>query len=311
MKISFPVEKEYEGRTLKSYLKYTKEISTRSLRALKYRGGEIKINGENAKLIDVLKHNDLVEIIFPVASSAIEPENIDIEIIYEDDYMVAINKPPFMVVHPTKSHQTNTLAHALKNHALKKGETYLERFVNRLDMDTSGVVLACKVPIVQDLWTKASMKGQIKKTYITVAFGKLENKAGIIEGAIYREGNISIKRIVDERGKEARTKYEVLGEAKDEYGQNVTLLKINILTGRTHQIRVHLEHMGLKIIGDGLYGKTVDYIQRQALHALSLEFVHPITKNEVTINAELTDDMKKLLLKFNWNLNALLDQETY
>lgn len=198
-----------------------------------------------------------------------------------------------MVVHPTKSHFENTLANHMMYNIESSKEKYKIRFVNRLDMDTSGLVVVAKSAYSHHIMSQDMADDNIKKEYIAVVDGVMKQEKGTIDAPIYRGSMDSIIRVVDERGQRSITHYEVL-----ERLDNATVVKLVLETGRTHQIRVHLSHIGHGIIGDKLYGIDDDnLINRQALNAYRLTFRQPRMRNEITVKNELPNDMVELIKK--------------
>lgn len=202
--------------------------------------------------------------------------------------MIAINKPPNMPVHPSRGHYTGTLANALAYYYKNIGKNIKIRPINRLDKDTSGVVIFAKNSHIQYLMSKEETF--ISKKYIAVVKGMVPQDKGIIDMPIKRENIDSIKRIVSEDGQKAVTIYEVIDK-----NEKYSLLRIDLITGRTHQIRVHMSHIGHPIIGDELYGEVSPLIQRQGLHAEKISFEHPITNKTIELYADIPDDIKKLI----------------
>ena len=243
-----------------------------------------------------LSQDDLIEIYMQEDEHQnIEPEDINIEIVYEDSDIIVINKKPGIVVHPTKSHPTGTLSNGILYHFKKKGERSIVRLVNRLDRDTSGLVIVAKNQFSHMRLASDMSKDSFRKIYIAVVHGSMKEKEGRINLPIYKEENESIKRIVDERGQESITTYEVLEELS-----KGSVVKLELETGRTHQIRVHMSHLGHHLYGDSLYGmgeEEKEYIERQALHAYKLEFPHPRTGNILKLQCSLPEDIKKLIEK--------------
>ncbi len=222
-----------------------------------------------------------------------EPQDLNLDIIYDDFDIIMVNKPPFMVVHPTKSHYDNTIANGVTDYIIKKDEKVKVRFVNRLDMNTSGLVIVAKNAYAHHTLSQDMSNDKVEKTYITVVKGILENDEGTINQPIYRPTDDSIKRVVDERGQESITHYKVVERLND-----ATVLKVKLETGRTHQIRVHMNHIGHGIIGDELYGYVDEnLINRQALHAYMLEFNQPRTKEILNFKAEIPKDINELIEK--------------
>lgn len=207
-------------------------------------------------------------------------------IAFEDDYLLVIDKPAGMLVHPTVNERGCTLYDYVKNYYLAKNIAADIHPVSRLDRNTSGLVIFAKEPIVQ-FWLS---KQEVVKEYLAIAQGRLANKTDIIEAPIARKEGSIIERCVDyERGKYAKTAYEVLGY----YGQN-TLIKVHLFTGRTHQIRVHMAYIGHPLVDDNLYGIPGPQ-SRHALHAYRLAFLHPVGDTPLEITRTLPDDLRKIL----------------
>jgi 23S rRNA pseudouridine1911/1915/1917 synthase len=264
-------------------------MSTRLYRKL-IRGGFIIINGKTARSDDILKKGDKLEVILETNETQdIEPEDIPINVVYEDEDLLVVDKPPFMVVHPTKSHPSGTLANGVMNYFRKTEQNCIVRLVNRLDRDTSGLVIIAKSQFAHMAMAQKLERNLIDKYYITIVEGKMEGQ-GTIDLPIDRPTLDSIKRVVMENGQRAITHYEVLKS-----GERASCLLVKLETGRTHQIRVHLSHLGHPIIGDTLYGKESEYIKRQALHAYKLKFRRIRDNREIEITAEIPDDMRELM----------------
>lgn len=241
-----------------------------------------------------MKYEDKIEIeVTKSESQNVEPEKMDIDVAYEDMDVIVVNKLPGMVVHPTKSYQSGTLSNGLIYYFREKGENCIVRLVNRLDMDTSGLVLIAKNQFSHMALARDMNKESFKKEYIAVIHGHLKPESGTIDKPIYRDEGGSLKRIIDDRGQKSITHYEVIEKYEDS-----EMVRLVLETGRTHQIRVHLSSMGNPIFGDSLYGvEEKEYINRQALHAYKLQFPHPRSGKVVSIETELPDDMKELVSK--------------
>lgn len=207
-------------------------------------------------------------------------------IAYEDDFLLVLDKPAGMLVHPTVSERGGTLYDYVKDYYERRSITAGIHPVSRLDRNTSGLVIFAKEPIVQ-FWLSQQ---EVDKEYLALAQGRLQQMQGIIEAPIARKEGSIIERCVDyERGKYAKTAYEVLGY----YGSN-TLLRVRLYTGRTHQIRVHLAHIGHPLVDDNLYG-TPGPQSRHALHAYRLAFKHPVSDDFLEITRILPADLRKIL----------------
>ncbi|MEG2787679.1 MAG: RluA family pseudouridine synthase [Romboutsia sp.] len=282
-----------EELTLKEILLDKLKFSVRSLSKMK-REHSVLVNGEyrkpNAKVIN----GDLIEVKIEEDMANFESQDLNIEVLYDDFDLIMVNKPPFMVVHPTKSHIDKTIANGVTDYIIKNNEKIKIRFVNRLDMNTSGLVIVAKNAYAHYTLSKDMNEDKVKKTYITVVKGIVKENEGTINKPIYRQlEENSIKRIIDERGQASVTHYKVIERLND-----ATILEVKLETGRTHQIRVHMESIGYGIIGDELYGYVdKNLINRQALHAYSLEFEQPRTKEKLVFKAELPKDINELIEK--------------
>ena len=259
--------------------------------------GEIQVNGEARKANCRLKAGDVVDIHIPQAAPvSIEPENLPLDILYEDSDIIVINKARGMVVHPAAGVFQGTLVNALLYHCRDLSGINGEirpGIVHRLDKDTSGVMVAAKndkahVDLAEQIRTKAA-----HRVYWAIVLGNIKEEAGVIHGAIGRHP-VDRKRmaVVTENGKDATTEFKVL----ERFGQ-YTLVECRLRTGRTHQIRVHMTHIGHPVVGDPKYGrgKCPFAIQGQALHSISLELTHPVTRQAMRFEAPLPEDMKKIL----------------
>ena len=281
-----------ENLTLKEVLLDKLNFSVRSLAKMK-REQTVLVNGKFKKPSTNIVKGDLIEVKIDEDMANFEPQDLNLDIIYDDFDIIMVNKPPFMVVHPTKSHLDRTIANGVTDYIIKKNEKVKVRFVNRLDMNTSGLVIVAKNAYAHHVLSKDMSNDKVSKKYITVVKGIVKDDEGTINQPIYRPTEDSIKRIVDERGQASVTHYKVLERLND-----ATVLEVKLETGRTHQIRVHMNYIGHGIIGDELYGYVDEtLINRQALHAYSLEFMQPRTKEVLEFKADIPHDMKELIDK--------------
>ncbi len=281
--IEYPVGEYFEGKKLISFLRGHVKISVRLLRSLKRVDGGIKINGKNARTIDLLHKGDTVTLSIPEDDSHSIPIDYELEIVYEDDDVLVINKPAMLPMHESHNHQGDTLANAVAGYLKKKGKSLAFRAVGRLDKGTSGLVI-CAL----NSHAAARLSGSFEKTYYAMATGHYEG-SGTIDKPIYRPEPMKTYRTADDRGDRAVTHYKVLESTKD-----YSLLKIRLETGRTHQIRVHFAYLGTPLYGDRMYGKEHPLIGRQALHCGEVSFKHPVTGESLTLKADLPEDMKTL-----------------
>lgn len=285
-----------EESTLKEVLLDKLNFSVRSISKMK-REESVFVNGVYKKPSSKVSKGDLIEVKIEEDMANFEAQNLNLDILYDDFDIIMVNKPPFMVVHPTKSHFDNTIANGVTYYIKEKDEKVKIRFVNRLDMNTSGLVIVAKNAYAHHTLSLDMSNDDVEKKYITVVKGIVKDDEGTINEPIYRPTEDSIKRVVDERGQASVTHYKVLERLDD-----ATVLEVKLETGRTHQIRVHMSHIGHGIIGDELYGyEDENLINRQALHAYSLVFNQPRTKERLEFKADLPNDIKHLIEKLRKN----------
>ena len=284
--MKFVVEKELDGISVHNFLKRHCHVSSRLLAKLKRTQNGITANGEHIRSIDILHFGDTVEIQMPEDENEIVPVNHPVEIVYEDDEVVIFNKPPFMPVHPVKEHQLDTLANYAVYYAHSKGGNYAFRAVNRLDKDTSGLVLTAK-----SSFSMTYLTSRVKKVYVALCEGELSG-SGTIDSPIRLKEGHTIQREVGEGGIKAMTHYRAV---KTMYGH--TYVEFTLETGRTHQIRVHMASIGHSLAGDDMYGGSRKYFDRQCLHCAELQFMHPVTHEIITVRKEPDDWFEILKLK--------------
>ena len=247
-------------------------------------------NGVPAEGWHKVSEGDVISITLPDEHSNFEPEDIPIDIVFEDDDLLVLNKQPGLVVHPTKGHPAGTCANALAHYMEETGKVFKIRFINRLDRDTSGLLLVAKNAYCQNHITEQMKKNHISKKYISIVKGQLTSETGTIDLPIGRPDPEDIRRGVTPDGAPSVTHYEVI-----EHLDGHTLVELTLQTGRTHQIRVHMSHIGHPVLGDSLYDEESDIIGRQALHAHKLTLIHPITKEQMEFEAPLPEDMKNAI----------------
>lgn len=274
-KINFKISAADNGRRIKDYLRDF-GVSSALLTKLKQTENGITVNGAFARAIDILREGDTLSISVENKGHMPAPLHIPLDILYEDEDLIAVNKPPFMPVHESRNHIGDTLSNAIAAHI---AQDTAFRAVYRLDRDTSGIVLIAKNPLAA-----AKLAGKVKKDYYAIVKGEI-TESGVIDAPIARLDSSIIKRCVAESGERAVTHYEPI-ETKN----GLTLLKINLETGRTHQIRVHFSHMGYPLLGDTLYGGDDERLNRQALHCKDIYFIHPITGEDMHISCPFPDD---------------------
>lgn len=284
---------EDNGLEVKDILRHHFQFSARMRNKIK-REKLVRLNGEETPGWIPTRPGDIITIKLPEETSDFIPEDIPIAPVYEDDSLLIINKQPGLVVHPTKGHPGHTLANGIMKYMLDAGENYKIRFMNRLDMDTSGLVAVAKNSHCQASFMKQSQAGLVEKRYLAIVKGLVEEDRGTIDLPIGKPDPERVERAVMEGGSPSLTHYKVL----ERFGCGYSLLELALETGRTHQIRVHLSHIGYPIVSDHLYGETNPFlIERQALHARKLALLHPVTGEHMSFEAPLPEDMETLIEK--------------
>lgn len=285
MEIRWTASEEQQGQRLRQVLRQKYGLSRRQLIRLKQLTGAVIVNCLPAPLNQNLAFGDRVEITLVEHLEQQPPENIPLEVIYEDQYLIVVNKPAGLVSHPTKGYPDGTLANALSWHWQQQGEQHPARLVTRLDKDTSGLVLAAK-----NAWTHYRLsESEIVKKYYGITRGIPVPLAGEINLPIGRSVD-SGRRGYNPAGKPALTRYWTEGT-----GKNLAFVRLEPVTGRTHQLRIHMAHMGCPLLDDFMYGSEEGIVGRTALHASSLEFSHPVSKQELHFSVDLPEDMKAVV----------------
>ena len=292
-------ENQFIGLTVKEILINELGFSKRAITSLKARPDGILINGQHATVRAVIKENDVLIINFNDDGDNYDklvPSSTLPEIIYEDDDIICVNKPPFMPTHQSQGHFYDTLANSLAYYFSLQNRPFVFRSVNRLDRNTSGIVLVAKNRLSSSKLSNQMKNDGINKTYIAILQGELKDNEGIIETYIRRkEKSIILREVCNktEDSKIAITSYKVLAKKN-----GLSLVLATPITGRTHQLRVHFAHLGAQILGDDLYGVESDLIDRHALHAYKLCFEHPEAKQKMELYAPLPDDMQSIIDKY-------------
>ena len=303
---SFVVDENGNEQRLDKYISESLEEVTRSYVEKLIGGNFVRVNDILCnKKSKKLKLNDRLEIDIPEEDEIeLSPENIPIDIVYENENFLIINKQAGLVVHPANGHYSGTLVNALiyraKNLSDLNGKHRLG-IIHRLDKDTSGLLIVAKNNFAHAKLSEMFLNKTIKKTYICIVKGNFseEKKIGRIENLIGRDTKDRKKMaVVDRNGKTAITNYRVL-ESKN----NFSLLEVKIETGRTHQIRVHMRSIGHPILGDEVYGNKTNGIERQMLHAYKLEFINPIDNLEYNFVGKIPGDFLNVCKKIGFNIN--------
>ena len=300
MKLQYIVNEKCNYRNLREVLKAHFNISDRLLLKLK-KSNKIFVNNNSTYIDKILKLNDVIEIYidFEEDNSNIVPVKMDLNIIYEDDALLIVNKSAGIPVHPSMDHFEDSLSNVVRYYFDSIGLKKKIRPVNRLDKNTSGIVIFAKNEYIQECLIRQMKNGKFYKEYIAICEGNFENLKGVIDSPIARKENSIIERCVNENGDKAITEYEVLSYNKD---KNYSVVKCVLKTGRTHQIRVHLSYIGHPILGDTLYGHSSNLISRQALHAYKVSFIHPIVNKLVSFEAPCYLDIINIMNLYNFDI---------
>jgi len=292
MHFKYEASADDAGRTVKSILKHNLGFSANLINRLK-NNSRVFVNGNPVFVIHKVCPGDVVEAFldFTEETGNIIPEKMNLDILFEDDALIVIDKPAGMVVHPTALHLRGTVANGLMHYFLEKNLHIKIRPVSRLDKDTTGVIVFAKNQFVQESLINQISEGKFKKEYIGVVHGTVKDQKGTIDLPIARKPGSIMLRHISESGSRAVTHFSVLENLKD-----ASLLQFSLETGRTHQIRVHCMAIGHPLFGDYLYsGIKTDLIGRQALHSKSISLIHPFTGKHLEINSPIPADIMELL----------------
>lgn len=284
--LKFTVPPEYDGETVQTFLRQGHGFSWRMVVRLKHTENGITVNGQLRRSIDRLCVGEELVLKLPEDAIRVEEADIPLSVIYEDDSLLVVDKPPYLAVHPSAFKPEPTLANAVVGYYAKQGQSHAFRPTNRLDRNTSGLLLTAKNSHIA-----YALAHKVDKVYLAIVLGKLEGE-GVIDRPIRVKEGCCITREVGEGGKESRTHYKAL--ATD---GKITLVRLWLETGRTHQIRVHMSWLGFPLAGDTMYGTDETVLPRHALHCAEMAFTHPLTGERVQLHSPLPTDMKECLKK--------------
>ena len=281
---------------LKEILKVHFQLSDNLITKLK-QNRKILLNSEFTYLDHLVKINDFVEVDLDLEESSeniVPNPNIELDIVFEDDSILIVNKSAGIPVHPSMNHFTDSLSNAVKYYFNTINLKKKIRPVNRLDKNTSGLVIFVIFEYVQDLLIKQMKANIFKKEYLAILVGTLKEKNGVINAPIARKEGSIIEREINEKGFSSITHFKLIRNF--EYNNTkLSLVKFVLETGRTHQIRLHSKYINHPILGDSLYGSSSSFISRQALHAYKINFLHPIKKEPLSFEVPLPEDMLLIL----------------
>lgn len=285
----YPIDAEHAGESIEFFLK-SKGYSRHIIIQIRDAGG-IEVDGLHAITPQILKQGETLHIhLEEMESSArIVPTDLPFPIVYEDEDIMVINKPSNMPIHPSQGNFENTLANAAAWYFQQKKEAFVYRVINRLDRDTTGLLIIAKHALSACILSQMSSRREIHREYLAIAAGKVDEK-GTICAPIGRADDSTVLRCVDEKnGDYACTHYQRLLYHKE---SDCSLVRLRLETGRTHQIRVHMKHIGHPLPGDFLYNPDYRLMHRQPLHSCHLDFRHPITGKAMHFEAEVPGDMQ-------------------
>ena len=291
--IDYIIDEAGDGLRIEQYLR-RKGYSGQNLAEIKRMPKSVLVNGEHYYMKQKLNTGDhlSIHICETKCSEKIPPVQIPLDIVYEDEDIIVINKQAGMPIHPSLNNYMNSMANALAWYYQEQGKPFIFRCCNRLDRDTSGLTVVAKHLLSGNILSDMVRRRDIHREYLAIVRGHVSPEAGTINAPLARKPGTIIERTVDwEQGETAITHYRLVEERNGH-----SLISLRLETGRTHQIRIHMKYLGYPLIGDYLYNPDMEYIGRQALHSHRLSFTHPITGKPMEFTAPLPKDMEKVLI---------------
>lgn len=290
--IDYIIDEDSAGLRVEQFLR-RKRYSGQNLSEIKRMPKSILVNGVHYYMRQELSKGDhlQVRICETKNSEKIPPTNLPLNIIYEDEDLLVLNKPAGMPIHPSLNNYTNSMANALAYYFQSQGKPFIFRCCNRLDRDTSGLTIVSKHLVSGSILSDMTKYREVHREYLAIARGSVTPSEGTIQAPLGRKDGTIIERTVDwEHGEDAVTHYKVVKEANGH-----SLVSLRLETGRTHQIRIHMKYLGYPLIGDYLYNPDMEYMTRQALHSHHMEFTHPITGEHMSFTAPMPEDMARVM----------------
>lgn len=290
--IDYIIDEDSAGLRVEQFLR-RKRYSGQNLSEIKRMPKSILVNGVHYYMRQELSKGDhlQVRICETKNSEKIPPTNLPLDIIYEDEDLLVLNKPAGMPIHPSLNNYTNSMANALAYYFQSQGKPFIFRCCNRLDRDTSGLTIVSKHLVSGSILSDMTKYREVHREYLAIARGSVTPSEGTIQAPLGRKEGTIIERTVDwEHGEDAVTHYKVVKEANGH-----SLVSLRLETGRTHQIRIHMKYLGYPLIGDYLYNPDMEYMTRQALHSHHMEFTHPVTGEHMSFTAPLPEDMARVM----------------
>lgn len=289
--LTWKVEKKQSGMLLRDYLRIEKLISRRLLTDIKFSGGAIFCNQQEVTVRYLLQEGDVITIVFPneIKSDTMQSTEMDLSILYEDEALIVVDKPAGIPTIPSRLHPSQSLANGLLFYYETKRIQSTIHIVNRLDRDTTGLVLIAKHRFIHSILSEQQKNNTLQRTYEAFVEGNVRKDRGTIDLPIARKESSIIERTVDPVGQRAITHFQVIKRYDD-----FTHMRFALETGRTHQIRVHMQAVGHPLLGDELYGGKTTDMKRQALHSQGATLIHPLTQQKMTFVAALPEDMQQM-----------------
>lgn len=290
--IDYIIDEDSSGLRVEQFLR-RKRYSGQNLSEIKRMPKSILVNGVHYYMRQELSTGDhlQVRICETQNSEKIPPTKLALDIIYEDEDLLVLNKPAGMPIHPSLNNYTNSIANALAYYFQSQGKPFIFRCCNRLDRDTSGLTIVSKHLVSGSILSDMTKYRKVHREYLAIVRGSVTPSEGTIQAPLGRKDGTIIERTVDwEHGEDAVTHYKVVKEANGH-----SLVSLRLETGRTHQIRIHMKYLGYPLIGDYLYNPDMEYMTRQALHSHHMEFTHPITGEHMSFTAPLPEDMARVM----------------
>ena len=290
--IDYIIDEDSAGLRVEQFLR-RKRYSGQNLSEIKRMPKSILVNGVHYYMRQELSTGDhlQVRICETQNSEKIPSTKLPLDIIYEDEDLLVLNKPAGMPIHPSLNNYTNSMANALAYYFQSQGKPFIFRCCNRLDRDTSGLTIVSKYLVSGSILSDMTKYREVHREYLAIARGSVTPSEGTIQAPLGRKEGTIIERTVDwEHGEDAVTHYKVVKEANGH-----SLVSLRLETGRTHQIRIHMKYLGYPLIGDYLYNPDMEYMTRQALHSHHMEFTHPITGEHMSFTAPLPEDMARVM----------------
>lgn len=286
-KVSITISKKYQNKTIKEFLK-DNNVGRGKVEFIRVNKTSF-INDQYKNIDTLLNENDVLSFAIDEKIDFVCDDN-PLDVVYEDEHILIVNKPSNMIIHPDDKSKSGTLVNLVANYYKQNNINRNIRYIHRIDKETTGIVLFAKDFLSEAILLKDLQEDKINRLYLAIVEGKLSKSKGVIKAPIGKDRHINNKMCVSNNGKEATSEYKVI-KSTDKF----SLIEFKLLTGRTHQIRVHASYINHPLLGDVMYGGDLQYISRVALHSYKIELIHPISKKAINIECQLPNDIKKLI----------------